>query len=132
LEKPQGNPRTAFELSLQAQQASTLNKTQISRYYCQLDDWYSERYRRASNKDIPKSSTDDWLKLALEFQKRCEQSGVPRDALDKAIVNATRVVGPGSAFLRMQMLQSAFTMVYAALPEDGKYNLLSDVISSQI
>jgi hypothetical protein len=132
VEKPQGNPRTAFELQLQAQQASTLNKTQISRYYQQLDDWYGERFRRASNKDIPQSTKNKWLKLALEFQERCEKSGVPRRAIDHAVVRATRVVGQGSAFLRMQMLQSAFQMVYAALPEDGKFNMLSDVISSQV
>jgi hypothetical protein len=132
LEKPQGNPRTAFELQLQASQASTLNKTQISRYYQQLDDWYAERFRRAANKDIPSSTTNEWLKLALEFQKRCTKSGVPRSAIDNAVVKATRVVGQGSAFLRMQMLQQAFSMVFPALPEDGKYNLLSDVISSQV
>lgn len=131
LDKPDGNPRTATEVSHSAQQASLLNKTQIARYYQQLDEWYSERFRRASNPDIPRTTRHKWAKKALEFQRRCAEAGVPRKAFENARVSATRTVGQGSVWARIQMLNQIFASLYSLLPEDGKERLVGDMIAAQ-
>ena len=131
LDRGPGNPRTATEITQNAQQAALLNKTQIARYYEQLDEWYTERFRRATNRSIPKTSAHKWAELALAFQNRVLVQGVPSVAFRRARVRATRTIGEGSHFLRIQMLNSLFQTVYAALPEDGKERLVTDMIAAQ-
>ena len=53
LEK-QGNPRTATEIEALMAQQSVLGKTQLNRYYAQLDILFAERYRRAINPNLTK------------------------------------------------------------------------------
>lgn len=119
-----GNPVTKYEKQLEAAQQSALNKTQFNRYYEQLDMLYEEIYRRLSNLN----STDE---RAKEFQNRCTRRGVPKEAISRVSnIQATRVVGQGSAFMRKQAIDSLFTIV-GTLPEDGRTNLIADKIAAE-
>lgn len=129
LEKPEGNPRTAFEVSAELQKQSILGKTQISRYYQQLDEFYREIFRRASRPN--QSKTNYWQRKAMEFQERCAMRGVPVELLQLAFVSATRTVGQGSHYMRALALGQTVAELYAALPEDGKQRLINDVIASR-
>jgi hypothetical protein len=124
-QQKQGNPVTAREIMYQAQQQSSLSKTQFNRYYEQLDMLYGEIYRRMSNLN----STDE---RAQEFQKRCEDRGVPKEALGRiSKVEATRVTGQGSAFVRKQSLSNLWQLLAPALPENGRDNLICDMIGAE-
>lgn len=131
IEKPEGNPRTAFEVAQTVSQASSLAKTQIARYYEQLDELYTEQYRRAINSDIPKSTRKPWLRKAVEFQERCLNDGVPPQAFNLVTITATRTVGQGSQIMRIGMLNQIMATLGGMLPEDGKTRLTRDLIAAQ-
>lgn len=128
IEKPDGNPRTAFEIQAILAQQSTIGKTQISRYYAQMDAVYSEKFRRAVNCS---SSSSVYSKLAMEFKSACAKQGVPTAALSKCCVKATRVVGQGSSAMRSQALESLLN-ISGAFPPAGQQNLLMDIIASKV
>lgn len=123
--KQDGNPPTARQVMFDASQQAALSKTQFNRYYEQLDMLYTEIYRRLSNLN----STDE---RAKEFQKRCQKRGVPEEAIGRVrSVQATRVVGQGSAFVRKQSLNQLWITLGPTLPEDGRDNLVSDMIAAE-
>ncbi len=123
LDKPQGNPKTATEVQAIVQQASVLGKTQIARYYQQLDRFFEERYRRASSSNV--TDVD-----AIEFQKRVKERGVPAEALtDLDYVQASRNYGQGSAFLRLQTI-TGLMQISGQLPESGRDALIRDYIAA--
>lgn len=128
VQKIEGNPLTATEVQQRASEQARLGKTQLNRYYNQLDWLYAEKYRRAvesRNASLPGG------KEAKEFQDRCQKRGVPVEALRKTdYVKATRIVGQGSEFLRVASLESLLVML-PRLPESGGENLLSDYIASR-
>ena len=129
LNKPAGNPRTATEIQAIVSQQSAIGKTQLSRYYTQLDSFFEERYRRASNPNLEDLGGD---KDAIEFQNRCKERGVPIQAMmDVELVQATRTVGQGSQFAKQQLLGSLLSLV-GSLPESGKVHLLQDYIAAQV
>ena len=130
LDKQDGNPRTATEVSSDINKESRLVKTQISRFYQQLDEMFTEVFRRAVNPDIQPDTKNKWLKLASEFQKSCLKAGITREMLKTARVTARRSVGQGSAYLRMLVLNQIFDRLYQVLPEDGKINLTNDLIAA--
>lgn len=132
LESPSGNPPTKFQIQAQLAQSATLGKTQLARYYQQLDELYTEKFRRASNKDLPKKSKNKWLQLAIEFQKRCKDDGVPDSAWDNVVVRASRIAGQGSPFMREQSLYQIYSTLFPNLPEDGKERLVRDLISAGV
>lgn len=124
-----GNPVTATQVNYDASEQSRLGKTQLNRYYMQLDWLYAEKYRRASNPNL--TAQNPGGAEALEFQKRCKDRGVPAEALlIPDTVQATRLAGQGSPYMRIQALQSIMSIV-AMLPENGRANLISDVIAAQ-
>lgn len=131
LEAPKtGNPITAKEAGIRAQDQARLGKTQLVRYYEQLDWLYEERYRRACNPKLTES--DQGGKEALEFQKKCKERGVPvAELLRYCSVKATRVTGQGSPYLRQESLTATLGMVGGRLPEDGLENLTRDLIAAQ-
>ena len=130
LNKPAGNPRTATEIQAIVSQQSAIGKTQLSRYYNQLDAFFEERYRRASNPNLNPITRSD--KDAIEFQRRCKERGVPVQAMiDIDYVEATRTVGQGSQFAKQQLLGSLLGLL-GSLPEGGKINLLQDYIAAQV
>lgn len=130
LQLPEGNPPTKYQFQAVAAQGSTLGKTSIARYCIQLDDLYTEKFRRASNKDIAKGTKNKWLKLALEFQKRCKDDGIPASEMENATVRATRIAGQGSPFMREQALMTMYSTIGPRLPEDGQENLTRDMVSA--
>lgn len=132
MELPSGNPPTKYQVQAQLAQSATLGKTQLARYYQQLDELYAEKFRRAINPDLPKLTKNKWLKLALEFQKKCLDDGVPREMFDKCVVKATRIAGQGSQFMREQSLNQIYATLFPALPEDGKERLIRDMISASV
>ena len=129
LEK-QGNPRTATEIEAITAQQSTLGKTQLNRYYEQLDALFEERYRRAISSSLTPSMAGG--AEAVEFQKRCIDRGCPRDCFDKIdYVRATRTVGRGSSFERKRTMQELLN-ISSMLPESGRANVIADNIASMV
>ncbi len=123
-QRKSGNPVTAYEKQYEAAMQGALSKTQFNRFYEQLDQLYAEVYRRLAN---PNSTNE----MAQEFQRRCEKAGVPREALGRiGRIEATRVVGQGSAFLRKTALDAL--LPYAGgFPEAGRTKLMKDKIAAE-
>ena len=123
LDKPQGNPKTATEVQAIVQQASVLGKTQIARYYQQLDRFFEERYKRAASPSVTDYD-------AIQFQKRVVERGVPKEALTNLdYVQASRNYGQGSAFLRLQTL-TGLMQISGQLSESGRNALMRDYIAA--
>jgi hypothetical protein len=119
-----GNPPTKFQKMYEATMQAALSKTQLNRYYRQMDTLYQEIYRRLSN-------LNSTCEMAQEFQERCLKSGVPREAIGRTeALQATRVAGQGSGFMRKVAIDSLFP-VAGALPEDGRNNLVRDKIAAE-
>lgn len=122
--KQQGNPPTARQVMFDASQQSSLSKTTFNRYYKQLDLLYTEIMRRLCNLN----STDQ---RAQQFQRRCEVRGVPRECFGRIEkVEAIRVIGQGSAFMRREAIQS-IGAISQGLPEEGRDLWMTDYISAQ-
>lgn len=129
LQKPEGNPKTATQIMNEASHQAKLGKTQLNRYYRQLDWLLAEKYRRAAKPGLNPNMPG--AKQALAFQERCLKRGVPSRALRNVLsVKATRITGQGSEFMRQQNLQFLLGLV-AMLPEQGRENLMQDVIAAQ-
>jgi len=119
-----GNPPTKFQKQYEASMQAALSKTQFNRFYAQLDQLYAEVYRRLSNPNSPNE-------MAQEFQRRCKKAGVPPEALGRiARIQATRVVGQGSSFLRKSAIDSLMPFA-GALPEEGRQKLIEDKIAAE-
>jgi hypothetical protein len=119
-----GNPPTKFQKELEATQQSSLSKTTYNRYYKQLDLLYTEVARRLCNLN----SCDE---RAMEYQRRCVKRGVPRECFGRIEkVEAVRVIGQGSTFMRKVAVDSMQSVV-GSLPEDGRQNWLNDKIAAE-
>lgn len=128
-EPVKGNPETATGRRLDASQQAALQKTQMNRYYGQMDGLYSEMYRRAVNTTSKSSPGGD---RAMEFLKRCEADGCTREILKEVEwVKASRVVGQGSAFMRQEALSRVWITLGPGLPEDGRANLVDAIIAAE-
>lgn len=120
-----GNPITKGEAQMRMQQQYAVAGTSISRYYQQLDKFYTEVMRRLCNLN----SRDP---LAHKFQQMCKDDGVPVEAIGRVTdVEANRVAGQGSAALRQQALNNIMQAI-SRLPEDGQDNLMEAWIASQV
>lgn len=128
LQQKDGNPITKAENDWRASEQSKLGRTQLNRNYDQMDYLYAEKYRRAINSDLTKSHPGG-IK-ALEFQKRCIDRGVPREALNKMKVKASRIIGQGSVYERQQSLEFLLGLI-SMLPETGRDSLIRQVIASR-
>lgn len=127
LEK-EGNPRTATEIQAITAQQSTLGKTQLNRYYQQLDALFAEKYRRAINPNL----TDDvgGGALARKFQQACRERDVPRACMNKTIrIEATRSAGRGSQFAKQAVMSQMMDLI-GMLPEGGRQNVIEDTIAA--
>lgn len=121
-QKP-GNPETKFGRQLDAYQQSSLSKTTFNRYYRQMDLLYAEIIRRLCDLN----STDI---RAQKYQERCTERGVARECFGRiSAVEAVRVVGEGSAFLRKSSLGEMASLV-PGLPEEGQNNWKNDMIAA--
>lgn len=116
---------TGKEIDYHADEEAMIGKSQMVRYFEQLDGLWAERFRRASNPDL--KLFHPGAVQALEFQKQCRLAGVPGEALEKIeYVRASRTVGNGSVNARRQALDR----MYSRLPtysEDGRERVLEDL-----
>lgn len=129
LQREGGNPVTAREIDWRASEQARLGKTQLNRYYQQLDGFYYETYKRAAG-DKQRNEIAGG-KEAKAFQKRCVDRGVPIEALRNCkCVTATRIAGQGSPFMRQQSLEFLLGMI-SMLPEGGRATLIEDVIAAR-
>lgn len=123
---------TATKTKYDAANEARLAKTQMVRYYMQLDLLYAEMYHRAVY--MGKNKVGFGWERCAEFVRRCEEDGVPRDCLDRKhteVVRAYRVIGQGSEFLRQQSLEFLMMSVLPMLPEGGRFNMIQDIIASR-
>ncbi len=129
-EKYTGNPRTATEVQAAMQSQAVLSNSLVTRFYSGLDRVYAEIYRRCSDPNLSEFDSNPGVKMALEFQRRCQNRGVPMKAvLDVDSVEAYRNAGNGSLMLRQQNIYSTLRF-YPMLPEDGKRNFLNFALAS--
>lgn len=130
--KEGGNPVTAEQVKYEASNEARLAKTQLNRYYTQLDGLYAEMFRRAVY--MGKKKVGYGYKRCEEFIERCKKDGVPLECLDVEHiehVKATRVIGQGSEFMRQQSLEFLLSSVFPMLPETGRFHMVQDVIASR-
>ena len=125
-----GNPATATQVTLDAQQAALLNKTAINRFFIQLDQYYAEMFRRATAQQV--AAMGESAAQALQFQIRCFTKGVPQEAFKVCRVKATRTVGQGSSWLRTTVLTGLKQMIGGELPPDGQQSLTRDIIAATV
>ena len=128
IDKPAGNPRTLGEVELQHTLQATLGQSAVNRFYLSLDKLYAEIFRRIS---ASKQNDSRAGKLAKEFQKRCEDRGVPREAFEKVeYVRAYRNSGNGSVHMRTQALAQMVEIgAVQMFPESGRQHWVEDVVS---
>lgn len=128
MEEKSGNPITAEEMKFRASNIAQLGKTQLNHYYNQLDWYYMEKYRRtamARNKNMP------YGRASMEFQERCKERGVPIEALRKTeLVQATRIIGQGSPFMRQQAAQQLLGTSQLNPSSAGRRNIYKDFVAS--
>lgn len=122
------NPRQGQKVTMmEMQQTASLGKGSINRYYTAFDKLYLQMFRRASSSSL--KAFHPGAKEALEFQKRCMDRGVPREALDQIdSVKAMRSIGAGSA-VNALMVTEAIMNQAGSLPEDGRQMAIRDWIS---
>lgn len=127
-QKEQGNPETATKVMADQSKEAMLNKSAVNRWYRELDFYYTEIYRRASNRKLRAGSKPN--DAARAFQKRCISRGVPEEALSKVrCVRAYRNVGNGSIFMRQAAFQNGMAIV-PMMNEEGRNNWLNDSIAA--
>jgi hypothetical protein len=123
-------PPTARQINYESENENVIGKSGMTWYCEQLDDFWTERYRRAANPNI--LATNKGGKEALAFQKRCRDRGVAPEAIIKTeYVRATRTIGMGSADSRMQTM----ARILGRLPlydEAGRRKIVEDVTAADV
>lgn len=128
MSREQGNPPTARQVSFDASKEAMLGKGAVNRFMTQMDCIFEEVYRRSAD---PNQFDDNGgpSSMALEFQRKCIEDGVPEKCLLKPLwVRATRNMGNGSLFMRQQTIQETSTLV-PMMNEAGRQNWLDSAIS---
>jgi|DEB0MinimDraft_6_1074348.scaffolds.fasta_scaffold00141_14 DNA-binding LytR/AlgR family response regulator len=126
--QPRGNPKTAFEIAANVSSQATVTKSGQTKYYEQLDAFYSERFRRATT---PNPLGSESAELAKEFLDKVRARGVPKEVFKTCTVTATRTIGQGSAFLRSQNLGELLGAVGPSVSEAGRERMIDDFIASK-
>lgn len=122
-EKPQGNPESATAANIRFSQATVLTNSAVNRFYQQLDRFFAEQWRRATQ-GVPRTSTDASNRAVTQFRDRLEAEGVD-DAQIKSVkpvdIRAMRAIGNGSPIMRQQAM-SALAQLVAYMGPEGIYN----------
>lgn len=129
LEREQGNPITARQVSYQAENQNLIGKSNLTYYFEQSDDFYTERYRRASNPNLTENVAGG--REAIAFQRRCQKRGVPKEAMALTTVTATRTVGFGSADAKLQALMRMLARIQM-YSETGQKRILQDITIADV
>lgn len=132
MEQPQGNPRTAKEVEINFQNATTLSNSGQGRFYQQMDFFYPEVFRRVTVSEPLSSDKSPEAEAVRKFFYCCAKRGVTREDLKKvASVRAVRNIGNGSQTQREQVIES-FTPFVGMLPESGKQNWMNMLIAAKL
>ncbi len=129
LEQEKGNPITAREVNYRAENQNFVSKSSLEYYFEQSDDFYAERFRRAANPNLSEQVYGG--RQAIAFQERCFKRGVPKEALQRCYVTATRTVGYGSPDARMQAMMRLLNR-YPLYNETGKARILEDITAADV
>lgn len=122
-EDGRGEVPTARQVDYVATSEASISEGEITVYYEQLDSLYQMMFDRAAD---PSTSDEE----AKRFQRECEESGVPKEALaDMEYVRANRQNGYGSPEMGLMKFNQSKDIV-PMLPEDGKAAWLEDIITS--
>lgn len=125
--KEGGNPPTAEQVRLDYTHSAVLSNSAVNRFYNCLDPHYREVYRRMSDPNQP--GDDEGSRMAVAFQKRCRDRGVPELAIvNVRSVRAYRNAGNGSVFMRQQAVSATMQLV-PMLPEAGRSAWLEDAVA---
>ena len=117
-------------MEIESQNQDLIGKSQLTRYFEQLDDLWAERFRRAANRHLTLANNGGLA--ALEFQKRCQDRKVPLQALEKIkSVRAQRTVGYGSTNAKRQALNRMFARL-GLYDESGRRKVLEDLTSADV
>lgn len=125
-----GNPETATGRTIDAQKEASLAKGAVNRFYTQLDSLGEEMFRRSTNFNlIPEDNGRGPNCMALKFQQKCLDAGVPKSFLKKyRYVRASRNSGNGSVFLRQQVIRDTMPIV-PMFNEEGKQNWIDHAVA---
>lgn len=109
-----GDARTATETMAIVNASQALASSIIKKAYSQESFKYREMFRRA----CLKNSKDP---IALEFQKKCLQDGIPEDMLDpdKWDIEPEQVIGGGNKTVQMAIVQF-LQQIRQNLPPNGQ------------
>lgn len=128
LNRKKGNPPTATQIEYESANLTEIGKSPLTWYYEQLDSFYEERYRRASNLNL--SSAIPGGADCLAFQERCIRRGVPKAALRSIEeVRSTRSVGYGSAAQRLAFMDRTLQLL-PTLDEEGRHHAIEDALAA--
>lgn len=118
------------DLRMRATKEAKLERSEIGRYYRQLDVLYREVMRRVLNPGL--TEADPGGKEAHAFKKRCADRGVPKEVLksEKLKVKARRALGYGSPFMR-SLISSDILSVSPYFDELGKDNAVRDYVAAR-
>lgn len=123
-----GRKKGKQEVEAELGEKGRLTNTRAEIYLQALDVHYREVYRRAANPNIVEE--DHGGPEALRFQKACIEKGVPAAALlDIESVKATRSIGQGSSYARMQAMD-LIAQYLPQLPETNRKRVINAKIAS--
>lgn len=124
--------KTKYELQRRDEIDSSLTSDSMDMF---LDAWkwdYRETVKRVINPELDESHPGG--AQAMEFRRRCEERGVPIEALflldyDRITLNSG--IGRGSSAERRSVLSNLNEMIYGRLDPEGQQILTRDTIASQ-
>ena len=124
--------KTKYELQRRDEIDSSLTSDSMDMF---LDAWrwdYRETVKRIINPELDESHPGG--AQAMEFRRRCEERGVPVEALymldyDRITLNSG--IGRGSSAERRSVLSNLNEMIYGRLDPEGQQILTRDTIASQ-
>ena len=124
--------KTKYELQRRDEIDSSLTSDSMDMF---LDAWkwdYRETVKRVINPELDESHPGG--AQAIEFRRRCEERGVPQEALflldyDRITLNSG--IGRGSSAERRSVLSNLNETIYGRLDPEGQQILTRDTIASQ-
>lgn len=118
------------ELRMRATKEAKLERSEIGRYYRQLDSLYTEIMRRVLSPSLTES--DPGGTEAKAFIQRCVDRGVPKELLkrERLSVKARRAIGYGSPFMR-SLISSDILSVSPYFDELGRDNAVRDYVAAR-